>query len=145
MRFTRAALACLLTMGVAATAAAQSANKISVGVVGLRDDEGVVRCGLFNSAATFRQPGQQFKGAISQISGGKATCLFSGVPAGTYAVALFHAEHNEAEIVTGLFGKPEEGYGFSNNPLTTLGAPSFSAAAFNYAGGSKSLTVQVRY
>jgi uncharacterized protein (DUF2141 family) len=28
------------------------------------------------------------------IKDGHATCVFSGVPAGTYAVAVFHAEHN---------------------------------------------------
>lgn len=54
MRFTSAALALLLTVGLAATASAQSSNKISVNVAGLRDDNGVVRCGLYNSAATFR-------------------------------------------------------------------------------------------
>ncbi|MEF3367694.1 DUF2141 domain-containing protein [Methylocystis sp. 9N] len=145
MRIISAAVGLLLTLGFAATASAQSANKISVNVAGLRDDNGVARCGLYNSAATFRQPGAQYKGAISKISGGQATCVFAGVPAGEYAVALFHAEHDETEIVTGLFGKPEEGYGFSNNPSTTFGPPAFSAAAFNYAGGAKSLTVQVHY
>lgn len=145
MRFTRAALALLLTMDLAATASAQSSNKIAVNVTGLRDDNGVVRCGLYNSPSTFRQPGAQYRGAISPISGGRATCVFTGVPAGAYAVALFHAEHDETEIVSGLFGKPEEGYGFSNNPSTTLGPPAFSAAAFNYAGGAKSLTVRINY
>ena len=44
------------------------------------------------SASTFRQPGAQYKGVIAKISGGQANCVFSGVPAGNYAVALFHAE-----------------------------------------------------
>ncbi len=145
MRFTSAAFAFLLTMDLAATASAQSSNKISVNVVGLRNDDGVVRCGLFNSPSTFRQPGAQYKGVIAKISGGQANCVFSGVPAGNYAVALFHAEHNEPEIETGMFGKPQEGYGVSNNPSTTFGPPSFSAAAFDYAGGSKPLTVRVNY
>jgi uncharacterized protein (DUF2141 family) len=145
MRFTNAAVVVLLTMGLAATAVAQASNKISVNVVGLRDDDGVVRCGLYNSVSTFRQPGAQYKGVIAKISGGQANCVFSNIPAGNYAVALFHAEHNEPEIVTGAFGKPQEGYGVSNNPSTTFGAPSFSDAAFDYAGGSKSLTVRVNY
>ena len=48
--------------------------------------------------------------------------MFSGLPAGTYAVAVFHAEHNETQMETGLFGKPKQGYGSSNNPSSTFGA-----------------------
>ncbi|TLG75198.1 DUF2141 domain-containing protein [Methylocystis sp. B8] len=145
MHFTKATFVLLLSVGLAATAAAQSANKISVNVVGLRDDDGVVRCGLYNSASTFRQPGAQYKGVIAKINGGQANCVFAAVPAGNYAVALFHAEHNESEITTGAFGKPQEGFGVSNNPSMTFGAPSFSDAAFDYAGGQKALTVRVNY
>ena len=54
--------------------------------------------------------------AIAPIKDRHATCVFTGVPAGTYAVAVFHAEHNETQMETGLFGKPKQGYGFSNNP-----------------------------
>ncbi len=145
MRFVNVAFVLLLTTGLTATAAAQSSNKISVNVTGLRDDDGVVRCGLYNSASTFRQPGAQFKGVIAKISGGQANCAFSNIPPGNYAVALFHAEHNETEITTGAFGKPQEGFGVSNNPSMTFGPPSFSDAAFDYAGGQKSLTVRVNY
>ena len=60
------------------------------------------------------------------IRGQSATCTFSNIPAGTYAVAVFHAEHNEARIETGAFGKPKQGYGFSGNPSSGFGPPSFS-------------------
>jgi uncharacterized protein (DUF2141 family) len=40
---------------------------------------------------------------------------------------------------TGLFGKPKQGYGFSNNPPSTFGSPSFNSAAFEYSGGSLNL------
>jgi uncharacterized protein (DUF2141 family) len=65
--------------------------------------------------------------------------VFHGIPAGTYAVAVFHAEHNEAQIETGLFGKPKQGYAFSNNPSSMFGPPDFSSAAFEYKGGNLTL------
>jgi uncharacterized protein (DUF2141 family) len=34
----------------------------------------------------------------------------------------------------GMFGKPKEGYGFSRNPPSHMGAPAFASAAFDYAG-----------
>ena len=40
------------------------------------------------------------RGAVAPIKNGQATCVFSGVPAGTYAIAVFHAEHNETQNKT---------------------------------------------
>jgi uncharacterized protein (DUF2141 family) len=46
---------------------------------------------------------------------------------------------------TGLFGKPKQGYGFSRNPSSALGPPSFASAAFDYKGGSLNLPVRLSY
>jgi uncharacterized protein (DUF2141 family) len=43
-----------------AIAEAQPGNTINVVVSGLRNNNGTVRCGLFNSAATFPKDGQEF-------------------------------------------------------------------------------------
>jgi len=111
-----------LVLAAAIAANAQSQGRLSVSVEGLRNDSGSVRCGLYSSADGFREPGREMRGAVAPIKNGQATCLFSGVPAGTYAVAVFHAEHNETQMETGLFGKPKQGYGFSNNASRVLGS-----------------------
>jgi uncharacterized protein (DUF2141 family) len=46
---------------------------------------------------------------------------------------------------TGLFGKPKQGYGFSNNPASTFGPPGFDSAAFIYKGGTLHLPVRLSY
>lgn len=84
-------------------------------------------------------------GAVAHIKNGHATCVFSGIPAGTYAVAVFHAENDETQMETGLFGRPKQGYGFSRNPSTTFGPPGFDSAAFQYKGGNLSLPVRLNY
>lgn len=132
-------------MAFAGTAFAQQGNDITVAVEGLRNDQGVVRCGLFNSPNGFREPGKEFKGVEAPISGGKANCLFTSVPPGTYAVALFHAEHGEKVLETGMFGIPKMGYGFTRDAKGSMGPPSFGAAAYTYAGGPSTWTVKVQY
>ena len=139
------AIAAALTIGSVSAATAQAGNKLGVTVTGLRNSNGVVRCGLYASAEGFRQPGREMRGAVGAIRGQSATCTFSNLPAGTYAVAVFHAEHNEARIETGAFGKPKQGYGFSNNPSSGFGPPSFSSAAFQYGGGQQSMQVSLQY
>lgn len=139
------ALAFSLIAGAATTASAQSAGRLSINVSGVRSDSGVVRCGLYASAAGFRQPGRELRGATGRVAGQQATCTFNNVPAGNYAVAVFHAEQNEQQIQYGAFGKPKQGYGFSGNPSSSMGPPSFQAAAFSYPGGSQALPVTLQY
>jgi len=130
---------------VAAPARTQSTGEISVTVVGLRNDNGAVRCGLYASADGFRKPGREFRGVVASIADRHATCVFEGIPPGTYAVALFHAEKNETQIEYGFFGAPKQGYGFSRDPDTTFGPPSFKEAAFDFPGGKMEMTVKLAY
>ena len=129
----------------AAAASAQGANRVGVTVTGVRSDAGVVRCGLYANSSGFPQPGRELRGAVARISGNQATCVFNNVPPGTYAVAAFHAEQNETRMQYGAFGKPKQGYGFSGNPSSSFGAPTFSAASFDYRGGTQALQVRLQY
>lgn len=140
-------MACIASAALAwaGAAVAQSQNVITVQVEGLRNDQGVVRCGLYNSPVGFRDVGKQYRGVNANISGGKATCVFADVPPGSYAVALFHAEHNEETLPTGAFGIPKLGYGFSRDAKGTMGPPSFDSAAYKYAGGPSTWTVHMQY
>ncbi len=141
----RATLAVLAAAAIVGSASAQNANVITVTVEGLRNDKGMVRCGLYNSAVGFREPGKEFKGEAVPISGGKANCVFNAVPPGSYAVAVFHAENGETQIETGMFGKPKQGYGFSRDAKGSFGPPSFDAAAYKYPGGSSVWPVHIEY
>jgi uncharacterized protein (DUF2141 family) len=129
----------------AADAAAQQAGTVNVVVSGLRNDQGDVRCGLYNSPASFPKDGKQFMGVAAAIANRQATCVFANVPAGTYAVAVFHAEKGETKMRTGFFGQPEEGYGFSRNATGTMGPPAFGAAAYNFTGGNVNFPITITY
>ena len=134
-------------LGAGAIAEAQQGNTISVPVTGLRNNTGMVRCGLYNSASSFPTDGQQFMGAVAPIANQQATCTFSNVPPGTYAVAVFHAEKpGQTKMETTALGYPRDGYGFSRNAkIGTFGPPSFSDAAYAYSGGNVTFPVTITY
>jgi uncharacterized protein (DUF2141 family) len=104
-----------------------------------------VRCGLYNSAATFPKDGQQFQGVVAPIVNQQATCTFTNVPPGTYAVALFHAAPGQTVMNKGMFGQPLDGYGFSRNAKIGMGPPAFGDAAYAYPGGAVSFPVAITY
>ena len=135
----------LLLLGLSAGVRAQAGGRLSVPVSGLRNDEGVVRCGLYAAPEAFPKAGQESRGVVARIKGGEATCVFNGLKPGTYAVAAFHAENNETQMQYGMFGKPKEGYGFSRNPPSHMGAPGFASAAFDYGGGAQSAPIRLGY
>ena len=55
----------------------------------------------------------------------------ANIKTGVYSISLFHDENNNGVLDTkGFFGIPSEPYGFSNNPSTTFGPPSFEECTF---------------
>lgn len=146
MRLRIAGLAAALLLAAPAVAQAGPINvSINVSITGIRNSDGVIRCGLFNAPVGFREPGKEMMEATSQISGGRASCAFKSVPAGTYAIAVFHAERGERKMDIGPFGRPKQGVGFSNNPSITFGPPSFSAASFKVGNDPVNLSIQLSY
>lgn len=121
------------------------AGTVNVSVTGARNDNGVVRCGLFNSPVGWREPGKQFMKAEGKVAGGKGTCVFSNVPEGTYALALFHAEQGERQVTFNALGMPRQGVAFSNNLSITFGAPGFDKASFKVGKEPVNLGIKLIY
>ena len=46
---------------------------------------------------------------------------------------------------TGMFGMPQDPYGFSRNATIGMGPPSFNSAAYSYAGGNTTWPVTITY
>lgn len=147
MRSRMLTAAIVIAAGFAATAAqAQQGNTINVVVSGIKDSTGSIRCGLFNSAATFPKDGQQFMGVEAPITNGQATCTFNNVPApGTYAVAYFKAAPGQTKMRTSWLGMPQDPYGFSRNATIGMGPPSFESAAYAYNGGVVTFPATITY
>ena len=67
------------------------------------------------------------------VAGGQLVEI-PGVPPGRYAVAVVHDADESGDMTTGIFGIPEEAYGFSNGARGRLGPPSFEESAVEWDG-----------
>jgi uncharacterized protein (DUF2141 family) len=146
MRPRSLAAAIVIAAGFSVFAAeAQQGNTINVAVSGIKDNTGSIRCGLFNSADSFPKDGKEVQGVEAPIANGQATCTFNNVAPGTYAVAYFKAAPGQTKMKTGMFGMPQDPYGFSRNATIGMGPPSFNSAAYSYAGGNTTWPVTITY
>lgn len=138
----------LIFANLPAPALAQSpCPGIHVQILNIRNSTGTVACALFESSDGF--PSEYLRSAtnvmVIKIRKSQARCNFEDIPPGTYAMAVVHDENMNGKLDTNWLGLPTEGYGFSNNAKGVLGAPSFSAAKFNYDGRNIELTMSLHY
>lgn len=110
---------------------------------GAHGTAGHVRCGLYANEAVYLKTST--KEAESVISAGNATCTFTGLTAGTYAIAVWHDADDDETIDTNVFGIPSEGLAWSNDARARYGPATWTEAAFSYAGGALSLDATLRY
>jgi len=122
----------------------ETPSQLQVAVVGLRNDKGQVTCSLFNDPKAFPR-GDEFRETHSPIHGDAALCIFQGIPAGKYAVVVYHDENANGHFDQNAFGMPLEGYGFSNNAAPLFDAPKFATASFDYDGQFRFTEINIRY
>jgi len=125
---------------------APAENVIHVEISGLRNDKGQVLCALFSSAEAFPKKAEKAVARLtSKIAERQATCDFTGVAPGTYAVSVVHDENSNGKMDTNFIGMPREGVGASNNAKGHMGPPKFRAASFRYESGRLDLKIRVNY
>jgi uncharacterized protein (DUF2141 family) len=73
-----------------------------------------------------------------------ATCTFTDVAAGTYAVTVLHDLNSNNALEKNMLGIPKEPLGFSNNATAKFRAPRFDEAKFEFDGTAKTLDIVVR-
>src|SRR5215469_17314337 len=129
-----------------AQAASPQGSIIHVDVVGLRNNKGQVFCALYASAEGFPKDGQKaIRRNHSSIFDKRASCEFSGIEPGTYAISVFHDENSNGKLDTNFLGIPREGVGASNDARGHMGPPKFDAAQFQFSGGRLNLKITINY
>ena len=118
---------------------------MQVEVKGLRNNDGLVRLALYDRPELFPISGKAFVISDVPIPYQGLSLLFSDLPPGEYALALFHDEDGDNVFDKGFLGLPLEGFGFSNDATVFFSAPSFSAAAVTVGEELTAITVHVRY
>jgi uncharacterized protein (DUF2141 family) len=78
------------------------------------------------------------------VAGTTNSCIFVPKP-GVYVVAIYHDENGNGSFDRNSLGLPAEGYGFSNNPPTLLGLPSFRSVRLNVIHSGLTAHIQLTY
>jgi uncharacterized protein (DUF2141 family) len=135
-RMKMTAMAAVAVFGMTAVPVLGSNLEITVGTI--RSDSGKVLAALHTEAGAEMFPDPQ--GAVwaqwVKATPGEQRFVFAGLPAGRFAVAVFHDENDNGELDTNLLGLPKEGYGFSRNATGSFGPARFADAAVEVLAGS---------
>ncbi|WP_083195918.1 DUF2141 domain-containing protein [Flavobacterium piscis] len=124
----------LITLFICSLMSAQNV-KLTVSVSGLKNNEGTVKVGLYNSDGTFLKT--TYKSVASKIKDNKAMVTFENLPAGEYAISAYHDENNNGKLDKNMMGIPSEDYAASNNAKGFMGPPAYKDAKFVIAKDSK--------
>lgn len=101
---------------------------MQVEVKGLKNNNGKVMIGVYNSESTFLK--KTYKGGVATIKNNKATTTFTDLPVGEYAVSVYHDENNNQKLDVNFMGIPKEKYASSNGAKGFMGPPKYVDAHF---------------
>ena len=115
-------------------------------VINLSDQKkaGTLMLAIYNNAEAFegsvvkekRSEVGVFKGLELYLEPKDSMQLSIEIPDGEYAIAFFIDANGNKKLDKNFLGIPKEQFGFSNNAMGTLSAPSFEQAKFRVAGNT---------
>jgi uncharacterized protein (DUF2141 family) len=115
-------------------------------IINLSDQKktGTLMLAIYNNAEAFegsvvkekRSEVGVFKGLELYLEPQDSTQLSTEIPDGEYAIAFFIDANGNKKLDKNFLGIPKEQYGFSNNAMGTLSAPTFEQAKFKVAGNT---------
>ena len=122
-----------------------SAADMALTVSGVANGDGLVMIAVYDSADSFRRDGSEIAAIRLKSRKGRVKVTLNDLPAGTYAVAVFHDENADQKLETNMLGIPSEGYGFSNDARGVMGPPSFDDAAVKLGDGAATIIINLQY
>ena len=123
-------------------------RNLTVHVTGARNAKGKIRVALFRDGKGFPNDASQAvhtQAADIDPQTLSAQVVFADLPAGVYAVSVFHDENMNEKLDKTFMGVPKEGYGVSNNPKKKMGPPNFNETKFQSGGTEQSVAINLMY
>ena len=120
----------------------------TVHVTGARNAKGKIRVALFRDGKGFPNDASQAvhtQAADIDPQTLSAQGVFANLPAGVYAVSVFHDENMNQKLDKNFMGVPKEGYGASNNPKKKMGPPNFDETKFELGGTGQFVEIKLMY
>lgn len=142
----KALLCCVVLLGSAgATSIQASAGNLDITISGIVSAKGTIEVAICPPETGFPDCGDKALRITSlPIANGRASGHFPGIPAGSYAISVFHDANANGKLDTFL-GIPREGYGFSGNPPFRPRAPRFDEAQIPVSAPETKADIRLRY
>jgi len=148
-----AAIAAALALSVPDEAAAQtectgpaSPVRLYVIVENIRTAQGLIAVTLYtdDSRRFLARRSSLYVGRVPARAPRTRICIH--LPStGVYALGVYHDENGNRSYDRSGLGLPREGFGFSNNPATIVGIPSFRSVRIAVPRNNMQATVRLRY
>ena len=129
-------------ISLALLAGSVCAADLQVEVHGVHNAKGKIMIGLFDNAADF--PNKMVRGVAVDAAVPAVTGVFSGLPNGDFAVAVYQDENGNGKLDKNLFGVPTEPYGFSRDVMGRMGPPRFADAKLTVNGTRQTIVINLR-
>lgn len=128
-RSRRLSATCAAALAVlAACAGTAQAADLTIEVLNPKLLQGSINAAVYSSAEGWLKDAQSL-GAQRVPVAEKTVLVFRNLPAGSFAISLFHDENGNGVMDKNVIGLPTERYGFSRDARGTMGPPSFADAA----------------
>jgi uncharacterized protein (DUF2141 family) len=122
--------------------AVASAQDVEVIIKNVGPAPGILFVGLFDSEKTFLK--KPVRGERVAAHEGSVRAVFKNIPAGEYAISVFHDANGNGKLDTNFIGMPKEGVGASNDAMGSFGPPSFEKAKFKWPR-PEAVSVKMKY
>jgi uncharacterized protein (DUF2141 family) len=126
-------------------AAPAHAGSLTVEISGIGQTTGIIMVALEKSSDDFdREPffTPKYQSRVLPAATKPHQATFE-VPAGTYAIKVFHDTNGNGILDTNFFGVPTEPYGFSNGARPTFGPASFDEAKFTVRESAQTVRIML--
>jgi uncharacterized protein (DUF2141 family) len=119
---------------------------INVVAEGLRSGDGLLALTVYADIPSkfLAKKGSLYVGRVNASAGTTRSCIF--LPrTGVYAIVLYHDANANEKFDRTMIGLPAEGFGFTNNPPTIAGLPSFRSVRLNVPRTGLTTRIQMKY
>ena len=125
---------------------AASRTRLNLVITGVRSGDGLMAVTIYpDDPRRFLAHHGQI-GVLRTPARAPVTRVCAALPdPGIYAAVIYHDANGDLKFNRTAVGMPAEAYGFSNDPSTFLGLPSFSSVRFKVQPGDNALTIRLHY
>lgn len=119
-----------------------NAAELGVDVTGVESANGEVFAALYDKADTWLK--KPLKNDIVAATKGTTLIVFADLPAGEYALSVFHDTDADKKMGRNILGVPTEPFGFSRDASGVFGSPKFDEARVAVPAAGATTTIKLK-